>query len=450
MKNSSDIPTSITEFNDRDEEGRKLAVIHQSSVRWAELVPIERDQVSFAIVDLETTGLSVQRHHRIIEIGVVIANSSGQITGEWETLINPEREIDATEIHGLTNADLFNAPTFKIIAGELKELLAGKILVAHNLSFDAAFLANEFARINYATPIGPLSGLCTMKLAPQFLANHSRSLAACCESVGYQMGHAHAALDDARASANLLKYYLRQSPKLLDEWQELVDESMGFQWQTLEKKSHPVVTRATKKHQVHSHFLQRLAIRSPRSNLYPEANSYLEVLDRALIDQYLSNHEIEELIEVANSIGLSRDEAHLLHNDYLCGLVRIALEDGNISEEEHMHLAGVAKCLNISQIEYDEALKNGANKEPLPIHAFKLKVGDTLVFTGDAEGFDRDELTHQGKMLGLKITASVSKKTDLVVSEDPDSLSSKARKARELRIPIVDYKTYFEMLNRLS
>ncbi len=404
---------------------------------------------SFAIVDLETTGLSVWRHHRIIEIGVVIANSLGEIIDEWETLINPEREIDATEIHGLTSDDLFNAPTFKIIAGELKELLAGKILVAHNLSFDAAFLANEFGRIKYPTPIGPLSGLCTMKLAPQFFDNSSRSLASCCENIGYQIGHAHAALDDARASANLLRHYLQKSPKLLDDWQELVDASVSFQWQELEKIPHKMVTRATKKNQLHSHFLQRLAIRSPRSNLYPEANSYLEVLDRALIDQYLSHHEIEELIEVANSTGLSRDEAHLLHKDYLCGLVRIALEDGNISEDEHIHLAGVAKCLNISQIEYDEALENGANKDALPIHAFKLNIGDTLVFTGDAEGFDRHELTHQGKVLGLKITASVSKKTNLVVSEDPDSLSAKARKARELHIPIVDYKTYFEMLNRL-
>ncbi len=139
---------------------------------------------NFAIVDLETTGLSIQRHHRIIEIGVVIANSSGEIIDEWETLINPEREIDGTEIHGLKNADLFNAPTFKTIAGDLKELLAGKILVAHNLSFDATFLAEEFRRINYSTPIGPLFGLCTMQLAAQFFNNSSRSLAACCQNIG--------------------------------------------------------------------------------------------------------------------------------------------------------------------------------------------------------------------------------------------------------------------------
>ena len=154
---------------------------------------------NFAIVDLETTGFSIKRHHRIIEIGVVIANSSGEIIKEWETLVNPERELDGSEIHGLTNADLFNAPTFKMIAGELKDLLAGNILVAHNLAFDARFLANEFGRINYQTPITPMAGLCTMKLASQFFKKSSLRLAACCENIGYKIGHAHAAMDDALA-----------------------------------------------------------------------------------------------------------------------------------------------------------------------------------------------------------------------------------------------------------
>jgi len=406
--------------------------------------------MNFAVIDLETTGLSVQRHHRIIEIGVVIANSSGEIIKEWDTLVNPERELDGSEIHGLTNADLFNAPTFKMIAGELKDLLAGNILVAHNLSFDATFLANEFDRINYQTPIGPMAGLCTMKLAPQFLKNSSRSLAACCENIDYQIGHAHAALDDAKASANLLKHYLRISPDLLNDWAELIDGLNKFQWKELEKLPHQLVTRSTKRKQQPGHFLQRLAMRSPRTNLYPEANSYLEVLDRALIDQNLSFHEIEELIEVANSIGLSREEVHLIHQDYLRGLVKIALEDGVISTDERMHLAGVAKCLDITQSEYDEALSQDTGEYSIQVQSFKLNIGDAVVFTGEAEEIDRETLTYQAKSLGLKITGSVSKKTTLVVSEDPDSLSGKARKARELSIPIVNYKTYLELLNRLN
>jgi DNA polymerase-3 subunit epsilon len=404
----------------------------------------------FAIVDIETTGLTVELHHRIIEIGVVITNPTGEIIQEWETLINPERQIDGTNIHGLTNADLFNAPTFKSIAGKLKELLTGKILVAHNLSFDAIFLANEFDRIGYQTPISPMSGLCTMKLASQFLSNSSRSLAACCQHIGYEIGNAHAALDDARASANLLKYYLQSSPNLLDNWKELVEVSNQFVWQEITNSPHSLVTRSSKKQQPKGHFLQRLAIRAPRSNLYPEANSYLAILDRALIDEDLSNHEVEELIECANSLGLSRDEAHILHKDYLCGLVRIALEDGIISTDERMHLSGVAKCLNINQAEYDEILANGFVKEAPALQAFKLNIGDTVVFTGESEEFNRDELIYQARTFGLRVTGSVSKKTNLVVSKDSDSLSSKARRARELTIPIVGYETYFELLNRLN
>ena len=47
MKNTSDIPTPIPEFNDRDEEGRKLAMVYQCRVKWAELQLTEHDQVRY-------------------------------------------------------------------------------------------------------------------------------------------------------------------------------------------------------------------------------------------------------------------------------------------------------------------------------------------------------------------------------------------------------------------
>ncbi len=81
---------------------------------------------------------------------------------------------------------------------------------------------------------------------------------------------------------------------------------------------------------------------------------------------------------------------------------------------------------------------------------FSLVAGDAVVFTGEAPGIERLELEYQAKSLGLRVTSAVSGKTRLVVAADPDSISGKARKARDLGIPIVDYASYLTMLDSLS
>jgi DNA polymerase-3 subunit epsilon len=81
---------------------------------------------------------------------------------------------------------------------------------------------------------------------------------------------------------------------------------------------------------------------------------------------------------------------------------------------------------------------------------FALKPGDVVVFTGDPEGMNRADLEYQARALGLRVTGAVSGKTSLVVAADIDSISGKARKARDLGIPIVDYATYLGMLDSVS
>ncbi|NLE43219.1 MAG: 3'-5' exonuclease [Chloroflexi bacterium] len=132
----------------------------------------------YAVVDIETTGILPELHHKIVEVAVVLADDRGQPVREWETLINPVRDVGATEIHGITAADVYSAPTFDQVAPELASLLRGKVIVAHNLSFDAHFLSVEFARAGYAVGFGRTTGLCTMRLASHYLPIGARSLGA--------------------------------------------------------------------------------------------------------------------------------------------------------------------------------------------------------------------------------------------------------------------------------
>jgi DNA polymerase III subunit epsilon len=128
-------------------------------------------QLGYAVIDLETTGLQPSWHDRIIEVAVVALDPLGRITGEWSTLVNPERDLGAQHIHGIRAADVRHAPSFKDIAGALTELLCGRVPVAHNLRFDVGFLHDEYARTGIPIPdLGPI-GICTMTEAVRFLPN---------------------------------------------------------------------------------------------------------------------------------------------------------------------------------------------------------------------------------------------------------------------------------------
>ena len=112
----------------------------------------------------------------------------------------------------------------------------------------------------------------------------------------------------------------------------------------------------------------------------------------------------------------------------------------------------VAVLLGLDAHAIDAALDAEKAEESVActVGGFCLKASDAVVFTGEAPGIERGDLEVQAHTLGLRVTGSVSRKTQLLVAADPDSLSGKARKARDLGVPIVDYPTYFQMLDSLG
>ena len=127
--------------------------------------------MTVAVVDVETTGLS-PRTDRVVEVGVVLLDDRGEV--EFETLLDPGRDVGPTAVHGIRASDVVEAPAFADVAPYLRSLLAGRVVVAHNALFDLRFLAPEFGRAGLPVELPPT--LCTMRLAPLFLA---RALARC-------------------------------------------------------------------------------------------------------------------------------------------------------------------------------------------------------------------------------------------------------------------------------
>ena len=98
------------------------------------------------ILDTETTGLSVQEGHRIVEIAACEMKDYILTGKTFHVYINPEREIDtsASNIHGLKTEVLEEKPKFTQICNNFINFIKDSRLVIHNADFDVSFLNNEF------------------------------------------------------------------------------------------------------------------------------------------------------------------------------------------------------------------------------------------------------------------------------------------------------------------
>ncbi|MBM3618441.1 MAG: DNA polymerase III subunit epsilon, partial [Alphaproteobacteria bacterium] len=110
---------------------------------------VDPDQI-YVVVDVETTGGRAGTD-RVTEIGAVKLRG-GEIIDEWQSLINPDRAIPAyiTQLTGITNAMVRNAPRFSEIADSFAEFLEGAVFAAHNVNFDYGFITAEFRRVDKA------------------------------------------------------------------------------------------------------------------------------------------------------------------------------------------------------------------------------------------------------------------------------------------------------------
>lgn len=103
------------------------------------------------IFDTETTGMSPQDGHRMVEIGAIELIGRVPSGRTYHQYINPEREIDAgaIRVHGITNDRVKDEPTFKEIADDFLEFIGDGILVAHNAPFDMNFMNFQYQDIGY-------------------------------------------------------------------------------------------------------------------------------------------------------------------------------------------------------------------------------------------------------------------------------------------------------------
>jgi DNA polymerase-3 subunit epsilon len=165
-------------------------------------------ETTFVVVDLETTGgrPSGDGHDSITEIGAVKVRA-GAVLGELATLVDPGRSIppQIVALTGITTAMVCDAPRIDSVLPAFLEFSRGAVLVAHNAGFDIGFLRAAAERCQIPWPRSPV--LCTVRLARRVLTRDeapSVRLAALARLFGATTTPTHRALDDARATVDVL------------------------------------------------------------------------------------------------------------------------------------------------------------------------------------------------------------------------------------------------------
>ena len=161
-------------------------------------------------LDTETTGLSADEGHRIVEIACVEWLNAVPTGRLFHHFLDPQRDVpeEVTAIHGLSSEFLRGKPLFIDVAADLIEFVTGAEVVIHNAPFDLAFLDKELLWSGIQTPFAKLCAKVTDTL-PVFraqLPGQPCSLQALCEryNVALQPGdRRHSALTDAKQLALL-------------------------------------------------------------------------------------------------------------------------------------------------------------------------------------------------------------------------------------------------------
>ncbi len=180
-----------------------LAEGFDPDARWIDL-PI-------ASIDTETTGTEPATD-RIIEVGVVIG-IEGEPTGRHSWLVNPAMPIpeQSVQVHGITNEDVADKPSFAEVVCEVAEVLQNALPAAYNAEFDRGFLLAELQRAGVNIDRLPpalqpeVQWIDPLVFARELQAGkRSRALGVVCERLGITIEQAHRATDDAEAALRVL------------------------------------------------------------------------------------------------------------------------------------------------------------------------------------------------------------------------------------------------------
>ncbi len=210
------------------------------------------------VLDTETTGLSVQEGHKIVEIGCIELNDLVPTTNIFHYYLNPQRKVskDALEVHGYTDEFLSNKKKFYEIVNEFLEFIKDKKLIIHNADFDLAHLNNELQLIG-KKKIEKINVIDTLDIARDKFPGSSISLDALCKR--YRIDNSKREKHNALVDCELLtKVYInlidQKEPTL--NFQKKTEENLIKDKNILKNYSKKIVEPNIEELELHKKYLK--------------------------------------------------------------------------------------------------------------------------------------------------------------------------------------------------
>ncbi|GII34161.1 3'-5' exonuclease [Planotetraspora mira] len=390
---------------------------------------VDPRSLTFAILDVETTGLHPGKGSRVCEIGIVRMRGDGVILDEYSTLIDPRLRISNADFHGITDADVKGAPTFEQVAGDMLAYLSGAVVVGHNLEFEEKFIVAELGRLGIK--LSGLPGLCTLVMSRTHLEQYGYRLDSVASLVtGEWPSAAHSALGDARTLAWTLSKFIAEAP------QRLAWAGPGPVQLPPHPRSGFIAPRAAGLRKGSDGWLATLTARLPLMAHPPAPRpagvaAYQAVLGHALADGRIVGEEAAQLATLAARAGLTQTTARQVHEGFLAGVRTRAEADGVVTTAELKELQRAAKELSASHLigDLEEAAAADRAKKNGPLKGWRLlPVGDGPALV---------DVMDYAAAHGATVAVNVTKTVRLVVAVDADG-DPRIGKAIAAGISVVD------------
>ena len=211
-------------------------------------------------LDTETTGLSVNEKHRIVEIACVETKDLIPTKKIFHKIINPQRDVpeEAFKVHGFSTEFLKNKELFSDVAEEFLQFIKGKKIIIHNASFDLGFLNHELKLVK-KNEIKKENVIDSLEIARGKYPGTSNSLDALCRRFNIDLSRRtkHNALLDCEL---LREVYINlldvKSPKLVFS-DETSDNGSSSRTNMTKKYCKAVVKPTEEELKLHSEFLKK-------------------------------------------------------------------------------------------------------------------------------------------------------------------------------------------------
>ncbi|WP_254510513.1 3'-5' exonuclease [Anatilimnocola floriformis] len=297
-------------------------------------------EMPVAVIDFETTGLT-PGFDRVVEVAVVRIDPGKSPRLVFDTLINPCRPMAATEVHGISDADVASAPKFKDIAGELLTATQGCILAAYNVYFDIRFLNYELAN---AGVMHQPPHFCLMYLRTMLGLGTRCKLEDACRFHSVEFASSHFASQDALAASQLYACYLseiqRQGVATFADLANLrtykFNSSFGCS---------PFPDPTTFGLRRFDKLVSRAGVAAPVDPTRQAIAAYWDALKTVLADLEITEEELEYVAAERARGGLQEEQIRVIHARAFVSVLSQFAADRWIDDRESRKLKRLNACL---------------------------------------------------------------------------------------------------------